>query len=84
MEQLPLTLGYARTIHGSQAMTATMIRADLSSCFCPGHVYTALSRVRTLDGLFLDGLDVAGIFAHEDVRRFYGWDNEETQPDHGK
>jgi len=53
MEQFPLKLAWAITIHKSQGMTLSAMRCDVSECFSPGHVYVALSRVKTLDGLSL-------------------------------
>lgn len=52
--QFPVKLAYAFTIHKSQGQTYNNIVLDLRShIFAPGQLYVALSRVRSLDGLYL-------------------------------
>jgi ATP-dependent exoDNAse (exonuclease V) alpha subunit len=61
MTQYPLTLAYACTIHKVQGLTLDSIRLDARSCWEPGQLYTALSRVRRLEDLFLHGFDVRSL-----------------------
>lgn len=52
--QFPVKLAYAFTIHKSQGQSYDRIVLDLRShIFAPGQLYVALSRAKSLNGLFL-------------------------------
>ena len=52
--QFPIKLAYAFTIHKSQGQTYDSIVLDLRShIFAPGQLYVALSRAKSLSGLYL-------------------------------
>lgn len=68
--QYPLRLAWAVTIHKSQGMSLDEAEIDLSKAFAPGMGYVALSRVRSLDGLYLVGLGAGAFSMDEDIRQF--------------
>jgi ATP-dependent exoDNAse (exonuclease V) alpha subunit len=71
-QQFPLRLAWAVTIHKSQGKTYERAIVDLGSgAFAPGQTYVALSRLTSLDGLYLSRpLRPSDIRVDEDVRRF--------------
>jgi ATP-dependent DNA helicase PIF1 len=72
VEQIPLMLGWAMTIHKSQGMSLKYVETDVgSSIFEMGQAYVVLSRVHTLDGLMLRDFDQRSIKANPIVGQFY-------------
>lgn len=70
--QFPLRLAWAVTIHKSQGKTYERAIVDLGQrSFAPGQTYVALSRISSLDGLYLSRpLRPSDIIVDENVRRF--------------
>jgi ATP-dependent DNA helicase PIF1 len=68
--QFPLRLAWAITIHKSQGMSLDAAEIDLSRAFTPGMGYVALSRVRSLDGLYLQGINRVALQMHPLIHAF--------------
>lgn len=58
--QIPLAAAWALTVHKSQGMTLDNAVVNLTRAFTDGQIYVALSRVRTLAGLKVEG-DLASL-----------------------
>ena len=70
--QIPLCLAWALTIHKIQGATLKMADIDVgSNVFEYGQTYVALSRVQSLDGLYLSAFQHQRIKANEKVIKFY-------------
>lgn len=70
-KQIPLILAWAITIHKSQGQTIDYAEIDLGSrIFANGQAYVALSRVRSLDGLFIRSFMRSAIRASPEVLTF--------------
>ena len=71
-DMLPLTLSWAMTIHKSQGASLDIAEIDVGSdIFECGQTYVALSRIKSLDGLFLTSFDVKKIKIKTKVKTFY-------------
>ena len=71
-QQIPLRLAWAVTVHKSQGQTYDEVVIDMGrGAFSPGQTYVALSRVRSLDGLYLTrAIRMSDIMVDADVLRF--------------
>jgi len=70
--QIPLCLAWALTIHKIQGATLSMAEMDLGeSVFEYGQTYVALSRIKSLDGLYLSAFQPRRIKANPIVKSFY-------------
>jgi ATP-dependent exoDNAse (exonuclease V) alpha subunit len=67
ISQLPLRLAWAITIHKSQGMSLDAAEIDLSRAFTPGMGYVALSRVRSLGGLYVKGMNNMALAMHPQI-----------------
>ncbi len=91
--QVPLRLAWAITVHKSQGMSLDAAVIDLAQAFEYGQGYVAISRVRTLAGLYLTGLNDRALEVHPDIlakdtefrkqsahamKKFHGMDVRET------
>jgi ATP-dependent DNA helicase PIF1 len=72
IQQVPLRLAWAFTIHKSQGVTLDLAQIDLgSNIFEYGQSYVGLSRMRSLDGLYLTGFNPNKIKTNPIVAEFY-------------
>jgi hypothetical protein len=68
--QIPLKIAYALTVHSCQGSTLDCVSIDLRNTFEYGQAYTAMSRVGSLEGLYLKKFNYDVIQAHPDALRF--------------
>jgi ATP-dependent DNA helicase PIF1 len=69
--QYPLRLSWAISIHKSQGLTLEKIRVSLKRTFADGQAYVALSRAKTLEGLFIADISGNSIRANAVALEFY-------------
>jgi ATP-dependent DNA helicase PIF1 len=72
VSQIPLMLAWAVTIHKSQGATLDIAEVDAGTgIFECGQTYVALSRVKSLEGLYLCAFDAKRIRVNRKAQEFY-------------
>lgn len=79
--QIPVTLGWAITIHKSQGQSYDAMNVDPANLFAPGQLYVALSRCKDVHKMYLSRpLVPSDVITSDAVKRFYGWIEQEVDP----
>ena len=72
VKQLPLIYAWAITIHKAQGVSLDMAQIDAgSNIFECGQTYVALSRIKSLDGLYLTDFNPQKIKVNKKVQEYY-------------
>lgn len=72
VSQVPLILAWALTIHKAQGATLDIAEIDAGSgIFECGQTYVALSRVKSIEGLYLSSFDATRVKINKKVQDFY-------------
>jgi len=72
VEQLPLVYGYATTVHKVQGQTFDAVNLVLRKCWEAGQLYVALSRAKSLEGIYLKyPITKESLKTDPRVKRFY-------------
>ena len=72
VKQVPLIYAWAITIHKAQGLSLDRALIDIGfQIFEAGQTYVALSRIKSLEGLFLKGFDYTRIKINRKVQEFY-------------
>ena len=81
--QIPLELAWASTTHKAQGSTITKVITDMRDIFCDAQGYVTLSRVKSLEGLYLIGINYDKITCNTEVIKFYreleGHESEDSE-----
>lgn len=88
IEQFPVKLAWATSIHKSQGQTYSKVNVNIKSIFASGQLYVALSRCQTLEGLRIIGqLTPEKVAVSDAVKSFmdrkHDLDPEKSGPDIG-
>jgi len=76
-QQFPIKLAWAVTVHKSQGLTFEKAIIDVGQAFAPGQVYVALSRLKSLDGLYLrTKIQTGHIYCEPDIINFTQQNNQ--------
>ncbi|CAF3841968.1 unnamed protein product [Rotaria sp. Silwood1] len=67
IKQFPLRLSWAMTVHKAQGITVDQVVISTKDFFGTDMGYTALSRVRTVEGLFIVDLHVNKFYCNENI-----------------
>jgi ATP-dependent DNA helicase PIF1 len=70
-KQLPLSLAFSYSLHKAQGQSISCALLNLKDVFTSGQAYVGLSRVETLDGLYIEDIDYKKITCLPKVRDFY-------------
>lgn len=79
IDQHPLRLAWACTVHKMQGVTVDSAYIDCARMFMNGQLYVAISRVRSLDGVFLHNFSPRSRATYSDasiVQRYLGMEQE--------
>ena len=72
VSQIPLLKAWALTIHKIQGTTLDIAEMDIGSqIFEDGQIYVGLSRVKSLNGLYIKEFDPLKIKVNQKVKKFY-------------
>jgi hypothetical protein len=70
IKQVPLRLAWAITVHKSQGMSLDAAEIDLGKSFAFGMGYVALSRVRSIEGIKLLGINEMSLAVNKKAAKF--------------
>jgi len=70
--QTPLRLAWAITVHKSQGMSLDAAEVDIGKSFEPGMGYVALSRVASIDGLYIKDINNMALQLHPEIKSLDG------------